>query len=280
MESTTDENGNWMLRSMDLVKINDEWKFNKVKIVASHGYIGLNTVALDEKCGIRPAMRINLDSVEWKYAGKVLGDGTVIKPEDIVKPTQTPAVTPIPTITPTLLPTLQPTKSPVLTPTVSPTQSATPSVSTAPTSIPSATPTITPQPATTPANTGNQVSQSQQQQPTPQAGANTNTTADNAAKVSLIKQSKVSLKTAKNTKGRKLTASWKKASNADGYQIQYAPNKKFKKAKSQTVKSTSVKLKKLKKKTTYFVRVRAYKTVDGKKVYGKWSSVKKVKIKK
>ena len=149
-----------------------------------------------------------------------------------------------------------------------------------PTSSPVNTPTITPQPATTPANTGNQALQSQQQQPTPQAGSNTGTTADNAAKVSLIKQSKVSWKTAKNTKGRKLTASWKKSSNADGYQIQYASNKKFKKAKSKTVKSTSVTLKKLKKKTTYFVRVRAYKAVDGKKVYGKWSSVKKVKIKK
>ena len=270
MESTTDENGNWMLRSMDSVKINDEWKFNKVKIVASHGYIGLNTVALDEKCGIRPAMRINLDSAEWKYAGKVLGDGTVIKPEDIVKPTQTPAVTPIPTITPTLLPTLQPTKAPQVT--------KTPNVS--PTSTPSATPTITPQPATTPANMGNQALQLPQQQSTPQAGANTGTIVDTNAKVSLIKQSKVSWKTAKNTKDRKLTASWKKASGADGYQIQYAPNKKFKKAKSQTVKSTSVTLKKLKKKTTYFVRVRAYKAVDGKKVFGKWSSVKKVKIKK
>lgn len=79
---------------------------------------------------------------------------------------------------------------------------------------------------------------------------------------------------------RKAKASWKKLTNVSGYQIQYAPNKKFKKAKSKTVKSTSVTIKKLKKKKTYFVRVRAYKLVDGKKVYGKWSVVKKVKIKK
>ena len=38
--------------------------------------------------------------------------------------------------------------------------------------------------------------------------------------------------------------------------------------------------KKLKKKKTYYVRVRAYTLSNGKKVYGKWSSVKKVKIKK
>ena len=164
--------------------------------------------------------------------------------------------------------------APTKAPQVTQMPSVTPAVS------PSVTPTITPQPATTPANTGNQASKLPQQQPTPQAGTNTGTTADTNAKVSLIKQSKLLWKTAKNTKGRKLTASWKKASEADGYQIQYAPNKKFKKAKSKTVKSTSVTLKKLKKKTTYFVRVRAYKVVDGKKVYGKWSSVKKVKIKK
>lgn len=65
-----------------------------------------------------------------------------------------------------------------------------------------------------------------------------------------------------------------------GYQIQYATNKKFKKAKKKTVKSTFVTLKKLKKKKTYFIRIRAYKIADGKKVYGKWSSVKKVKVKK
>ena len=189
---------------------------------------------------IRPALHIRLSSSLWKSAGKVKS----YKEESV------------PTSSPTSTPTMQPTVSP------------------------SAAPTITPQPANTPATTGNQALQSQQQQPIPQSGANTDTTADNAAKVSLIKQSKVSWKTAKNTKGRKLTASWKKASEADGYQIQYAPNKKFKKAKSQTVKSTSVTLKKLKKKTTYFVRVRAYKVADGKKVYGKWSGVKKVKIKK
>ena len=46
------------------------------------------------------------------------------------------------------------------------------------------------------------------------------------------------------------------------------------------MKSTSVTLRKLKKKRTYFIRIRAYKMADGKKVYGKWSLVKKVKVKK
>ena len=85
---------------------------------------------------------------------------------------------------------------------------------------------------------------------------------------------------AKNQKKCKVKVTWKKVPNSLGYQIQYATNKKFKKAKKKTVKSTFVTLKKLKKKKTYFIRIRAYKIADGKKVYGKWSSVKKVKVKK
>ena len=85
---------------------------------------------------------------------------------------------------------------------------------------------------------------------------------------------------AKNQKKCKVKVTWKKVPNSMGYQIQYATNKKFKKAKKKTVKYTFVTLKKLKKKKTYFIRIRAYKIADGKKVYGKWSSVKKVKVKK
>lgn len=98
--------------------------------------------------------------------------------------------------------------------------------------------------------------------------------------VALVKINKIKGLVVKNQKKFKVKVIWKKLTNISGYQIQYAPNKKFKKAKSKTVKSTSAMIKKLKKKKTYFVRVRAYKLVDGKKVYGKWSAVRKVKIKK
>ena len=59
------------------------------------------------------------------------------------------------------------------------------------------------------------------------------------------------------------------------------PEEKKKKApaKKKPAKK-SEEIKKLKKKKTYFIRIRAYKIADGKKVYGKWSSVKKVKVKK
>lgn len=45
-------------------------------------------------------------------------------------------------------------------------------------------------------------------------------------------------------------------------------------------KTTSYTIKKLKKKKTYYVRIRTYKKVSGKTYYSEWSSVKKVKIKK
>ena len=92
--------------------------------------------------------------------------------------------------------------------------------------------------------------------------------------------SKVKLTSAKNEKGKKLTVKWKKVTGAKGYQLQYALNKKFKKKKSVQTKKTKYTIKKLKKKKTYYIRVRAYKMNGKKKVYGKWSTVKKVKIKK
>ena len=99
--------------------------------------------------------------------------------------------------------------------------------------------------------------------------------------------SKPSLSSVKNDKSKKLTAKWKKVKDANGYQVEYARNKKFTKSKkSMTIKGNATKspsftTKKLKKGKVYYVRVRAYKTdADGNKVYGKWSKVKKVKIKK
>lgn len=80
---------------------------------------------------------------------------------------------------------------------------------------------------------------------------------------------------------KKLTVSWKKLSSISGYQIQCALNKKFiKKKKNYFVGSGTKKkiVKGLKKKKTYYFRIRAYKSVFGKKVYGAWSQVKKCKI--
>lgn len=87
-------------------------------------------------------------------------------------------------------------------------------------------------------------------------------------------------KKCKNKKGKKISLSWKKIKDAKGYQIQYADNKKWKKKKSKWTKKTKYTIKKLKKKKTYYIRVRAYKLDGSKKMYGSWSKVKKVKVKK
>ena len=96
----------------------------------------------------------------------------------------------------------------------------------------------------------------------------------------VVKPAKVKKLNAKNKKKKTASISWSKVPNANGYQIQYANNKKFKGKKSKFVNKQKITIKKLKKKKTYYFRIRAY-TLDGKKkIYGKWSTVKKVKIKK
>lgn len=67
----------------------------------------------------------------------------------------------------------------------------------------------------------------------------------------------------------------------EGFQLQYATNKRFKSTKNVAVSrgSDSKTIKKLKSGKRYYVRIRAYKFFGGKKIYGKWSAVKNCKIK-
>ncbi|MBQ4529574.1 MAG: fibronectin type III domain-containing protein [Lachnospiraceae bacterium] len=101
-------------------------------------------------------------------------------------------------------------------------------------------------------------------------------------KVTTPKKSTISKVT--NVKGKKLKVVWKKDKTVTGYQIQIATNKKFTKGKkTYTIKkasTTSKTITGLKKKKTYYVKVRAYKASGSKKVYGKYSAIKKVTIKK
>ena len=102
------------------------------------------------------------------------------------------------------------------------------------------------------------------------------------AKWTKVKVAKVSITSAKNSKSKQILLKYKKVSGVKGYEISYSMDKKFKKAvtKKNTAK-TSYTIKKLKKGKTYYVRIRAYKVDStGGKVYGKYSSVKKVKINK
>lgn len=120
------------------------------------------------------------------------------------------------------------------------------------------------EPATTPSTT----------QPTTKPSTTKNT--------ETVKPKKTSIK--KLSKGKKkFTVTWAKVSGVKGYQIQYSSDKKLKKNnKSVTVtkqKTTKATVKKLKSKKKYYVRVRTYKTVNGKKIYSSWSKVKSVKTK-
>lgn len=84
-------------------------------------------------------------------------------------------------------------------------------------------------------------------------------------------------------KAKSFTAKWGVKTEIDGYQLQYAADKKFKKSKKTVTvkgrKKSKKTVKKLKSKRKYFVRVRTYKLVNGKKVYSKWSKAKAVKTK-
>lgn len=85
----------------------------------------------------------------------------------------------------------------------------------------------------------------------------------------------IKLKKGKNS----FTASWKKVSKAKGYQIKYSLKKSFKKAKTKTHKAKKITVKNLKAKKTYYVKVRAFTKIKGKKVYSDWSKSGKVKVK-
>ena len=77
------------------------------------------------------------------------------------------------------------------------------------------------------------------------------------------------------------TAKWKKQSaQTSGYQLLYSTNSKFKsRNKYVTVssyKTTSKTIKKLAAKKKYYVKIRTYKNVSGKKYYSGWSAAKTV----
>ena len=89
---------------------------------------------------------------------------------------------------------------------------------------------------------------------------------------------KVNRVAVKKSLKRTVKISWAKVSGAKGYQVKWATNKNFKKAKYKFTSKRKITLKKLKKKK-YFVKVRAYKTINGNTYYGKWSKTVKVKVK-
>lgn len=84
---------------------------------------------------------------------------------------------------------------------------------------------------------------------------------------------KAKISYAKNVKGKKISVKWKKVKKATKYQVKAVLGRK---ATTKTTTKTSYTIKKLKRKKTYKIYVRAY----NKSGYGKWSKAKKVKVNK
>lgn len=108
------------------------------------------------------------------------------------------------------------------------------------------------------------------------------------ASASVNKIQKGGLVSVSSDKKGQMTVKWKKLKNVSGYRIKVSSNKKFSNGNKifivKSKKTTSVSLKNFTPGKTYYVKVRGYKKYKSngkyKEVYGKYSKVKKVKIKK
>ncbi len=79
---------------------------------------------------------------------------------------------------------------------------------------------------------------------------------------------------------KKITVTWKQSSGAAGYEISYSKKKSSGYKKLATIKSGgTTKYSKKLTKGTYYVKMRPYMNRSGEKLYGSYTSVKKVKVK-
>lgn len=91
----------------------------------------------------------------------------------------------------------------------------------------------------------------------------------------------ISISSAVNASGKKIKVQYKSKKSFAGYEVSYASKKDFRNQKSAKVKGTAVTISGLKKGTTYYIRVRGYKTdAYGNYYYTPYSKAKKVKVTK
>lgn len=98
-----------------------------------------------------------------------------------------------------------------------------------------------------------------------------------------VKVSRATIRSVKNSKKKRTVVTIKKVSGAAGYEVAYSLKKKFPKqdTKVKTTRKTTYTIKNLKKGKKYYFRVRAYKVNSiGRKVFGSWSKVKYVNVKR
>ena len=96
----------------------------------------------------------------------------------------------------------------------------------------------------------------------------------------MTKPGKVKIKSLKYKKKRKLVLKLKKLKGVAGYQVRWCDSKSFDGYEQKNTKKPKLTIKGLDKNTKYWVKARAYKKVNGAKLYGKWSAKKSKKVKK
>lgn len=110
------------------------------------------------------------------------------------------------------------------------------------------------------------------------------------AALTKFKVRKSAIWSVKSPKKSQVKMIFKKVKDADGYEIRYAANSKFKNAKTLRVKNAkavtydekdglAVQIGKLMSKTRYYFRIRAYKIIDGKRFYTTVSKKKSIRVK-
>lgn len=200
---------------------------------------------------------------------KYVGNGS--EPTNTPKVTGTPNVTSRPKVTSTPNVTDEPkdTNTPNSTdaPKDTPKPTKTPYVTVTPSTTEQPGATNQPQPTASVTGTNGDSSSCIAESPVP----------DNTQKDIVLSKVK-NLKVQKKGAG-KVNVSWKNVKGASKYELSYSPNKNFKKAvKKVVIKKNKIIVKKLKRGKLYYFRVRALTKENNGKIYGSYSSKKKLKI--
>ena len=117
-------------------------------------------------------------------------------------------------------------------------------------------------------------------QPSSDNGSNNSSNNNTNNQPQVKKPARAKISKLKNVKGRKVKVSIKKIKKVKGYQIKYSDNKKFNGYWQKNSKKNTYTVKKLDKKTKYYFKVRAYVINGNKKLYGSYSKVKSITVKK
>ena len=86
-----------------------------------------------------------------------------------------------------------------------------------------------------------------------------------------IQNDTVSALSTKTSSSCNATATWTKVAGATGYELIYSKDKKFTKSEKIEQKTNVAEIDRLQQGNTYYFKVKAYKKVNGLKVYGEYS---------